>query len=46
MSEGDYANGWYNNQMGDTVYHLMNDKKEQAIALSEEVKNYLSDRTK
>ena len=46
MSEGDYANGWYNNQMGDTVYHLMNDKKEQAIALSEEVKNNLSDRTK
>lgn len=46
MSEGDYANGWYNNQMGDTVYHLMNDKKEQAVELSEEVKNNLSDRTK
>ena len=21
MSEGEYANGWYNNEIGDTVYH-------------------------
>lgn len=46
MSEGDYADGWYNNQMGDTVYHLMNDEKEQALNLSEEVKNDFKKRVK
>ena len=46
MSEGDYANGWYNNQMGDTVYHLMNDEQEDAEKLGEEVENNLKERVK
>ena len=46
MSEGDYGNGWYNNQMGDTVYHLMNDEKEKAEELGENVKNNLTERVK
>ena len=46
MSEGDYANGWYNNQMGDTVYHLMNDEQEKAEELGDDVKNNLTERVK
>ena len=46
MSEGEYANGWYNNKMGDTVYHLMNDEEKVALNLSKEVKNNLEERIK
>ena len=46
MSEGEYANGWYNMQTGDTVYHLMNDGEEEAKKLSEDVKNKFSERVK
>lgn len=46
MSEGEYANGWYNNQMGDMVYHLMSDNKEEASKLSEQCKNDLKNRIK
>lgn len=46
MSEGEYANGWYNNQMGNTVYHIMNDEEEQSNQISEQCTKDLKDRVK
>ena len=46
MSEGEYANGWYNNEIGDTVYHLMNDEEKEVLNLSEKVKIDLKERMK
>lgn len=46
MSEGEYSNGWYNNQMGDTVYHLMNDEREEAKKVSEQCTSNLKNRIK
>lgn len=46
MSEGEYGNGWYNNQMGNTVYHLMNDEKEKAEKVSGQCTNDFRDRVK
>ena len=44
MSEGEYANGWYNNQMGNTVYHLMNDEKEETEEISKQCTQNLKER--
>ena len=46
MSEGEYANGWYNNQMGNTVYHILNDEEEQSNQISEQCTKDLKDRVK
>ena len=46
MSEGEFGNGWYNNQMGNTVYHLMNDEKEEAEKVSGQCTNDFRDRAK
>ena len=46
MSEGDYADGWYNKQVGDIVYHLMNDDEENAKKVSDEVTNEFKERVK
>lgn len=46
MSEGEYANGWYNMQTGDTVYHLMNDEPESVEKITNEVKEKFKERAK
>ena len=46
MSEGDRGYGWYNNAMGDKVYHMMSDSKEQSQKISQECRDELNARIK
>lgn len=46
MCEGDRGYGWYNNEMGDRVYHMMSDPKEQADEISNNCKEDLKNRVK
>lgn len=44
MSEGDRGYGWYNNEMGLRVFHMMSDSKEQAENISKGCKEDLIER--
>ena len=46
ISEGDLAYGWYNDESGDNVYHLMNDNKEEVEELSNRIEEDFKERVK
>lgn len=44
ISEGDRGFGWYNNEMGDRVYHMMSDSKDEANNVSNKCKEDFKNR--
>ena len=46
ISEGERGYGWYNAQIGDIVYHLMCDEKEEAKKVNEKCENDFQERIK